>query len=124
MTTNKEKPPKKRYTINRNVVLVEPTAAFVKWFRGLPSHEPELGLKEFREDAMNYLIPEVGPGPDEGLKSNYLKIFEHEVDGWCMDPSFWPDMSFRTFKKFFKIHYSSMIIDLEKGKVNKEVTDF
>ena len=51
----------------------------------------------------------------------YPTIFEIELDGWCADPSLWPkDRSMKTFKKFFRVLYSSTVIDLGYGPIDRE----
>ena len=78
-------------------------------------------MDELRVDSTAYLIPEQEPDPDAWLKRNFKTIFEIELDGWCADPSLWPaDRSFKVFKKFFRLHYSSTVIDLAKGAIDRE----
>jgi len=62
--------------------------------------------------------------PTEGFLEwarKYPTIFEIELDGWCADPSLWPkDRSMKTFKKFFRVHYCSSVIDMGDGPIERE----
>jgi len=107
--------------INRNVLVIEPTEVFLEWAKKNPDKDVNLTLKELIEDAAAYLIPEQEAGPEAWLKRNFKTIFEIELDGWCADPSLWPeDRSLKTFKKFFKIYFSSYVIDLAEGEILRE----
>lgn len=108
-------------TINRHLVLIEPTTVFLDWARKFPSVDQALTLEELLEDNTTYLIPENEENPDAWLKRNYKIIFDVELDGWCTDPSLWPKVrSFKAFKTFFKVRFSSLIIDLGTGSIDRE----
>ena len=48
-------------------------------------------------------------------------MFEEELNSWYTDPDMWPkDLSFKTFKKFFTVHVSTMVFDLGKGMIIKD----
>jgi hypothetical protein len=108
-------------TINRNAIFIEPTAAFWEWAQDFPDEDLELTLDELRKDNTTYLIPEQEAEPDAWIKRNFTIIFDHELYGWCTNPSLWPkDRSFKAFKKFFIVHFSSVVIDLGKGSIYKD----
>lgn len=108
-------------TINRNLVLIEPTTVFLDWARKFPGVDQALTLEELLEDNTAYLIPEQEEGPDAWLKRNYKIIFDVELDGWCTDQSLWPKVrSFKAFKKFFTVRFSSLIIELGKGPIDRQ----
>lgn len=108
-------------TINRNVLVAEPTEVFLEWAKRFPDVDLELTMDELLADSTAYLIPEQEAEPDAWLRWNFKTIFEIELDGWCTDSSLWPtDRSFKAFKKFFRVHFCSNVIDLAKGAIVRE----
>jgi len=108
-------------TINRNILVVEPTELFLEWAKKSPDDDMGLTLKELVADMTAYLIPEQDADAKSWLRRNFKTIFEIELDGWCADPSLWPkDRSMKTFRKFFRVHYCSSVIDLAKGPIEQE----
>jgi hypothetical protein len=83
-------------TINRFILVIEPTNVFLDWARKFPDEDPKLTLDELLEDTSAYLIPQIDLDPDSWLASNFKTIFEIELNDWCVDPSLWPkDLSFK-----------------------------
>jgi hypothetical protein len=108
-------------TINRNVLVVVPTTVFLEWARKYPDEDADLTLKELTTDVTAYLIPEQDADAKAWLRRNFKTIFEIELDGWCTDPSLWPeDRSFKAFNKFFFIHFCSTVIDLAEGEIDRK----
>jgi hypothetical protein len=108
-------------TINRNAVWIEATSDFLEWARRFPDPDPGLTLDELLKDSTTYLIPEQEDEPDSWLKRNFKTIFKVELDGWCRDTSLWPkDRSFKAFKKFFTVHFCSVVMDLGNASINRE----
>jgi len=102
-------------TINRNILVVEPTEVFLEWAKRSPDDDMELTMRELVADMTAFLIPEQDVDAENWLRRNFKTIFDIELDGWCTDPSFWPkDRSIKTFRKFFRVHYCSSVIDLAK----------
>ena len=77
-------------TINRNILVVEPTEVFLEWAKRSPDDDMGLTLKELVADMTAYLIPEQDADAKSWLRRNFKTIFEIELDGWCTDPSLWP----------------------------------
>jgi len=108
-------------TINRNVLVAEPTEVFLEWARKYPDEDAGLTLKELVADTTAYLIPEQEADAEAWLRRNFRTIFDIELDGWCTDPARWPaDRSFKAFKKYFRVHFCSSVIDLAKGGIERE----
>jgi hypothetical protein len=106
--------------VNRAAVVLEPAQGYLEWARECPEAIPDLTLKELGEEGTVYLIPETNDDPDKWLRRNFVAIFEHELDAWYTDQVFWPkDRSFKAFKKFFKVRFCSMVLDLGKGSIEK-----
>jgi hypothetical protein len=107
--------------INRNVFVAEPTEVFLEWAKNNPDTDLDLTMDELLADSTAYLIPEQEDDAQSWLRRNFKTIFEIELDGWCTDPSRWPDnRSFKTFKKYFRVHFCSSVIDLAKGAIERE----
>jgi hypothetical protein len=107
-------------TINRFAILLEPTEAFLEWAKKCPDGDPELTLKELRDEGTVYLIPETDAMPENWLKRNYKIMFEHELKAWYTDEDYWPKpRSFKIFKMFFNIRFSSIILDMGKGSIDR-----
>jgi len=108
-------------TVNRSALVVEPTKVYLEWARGCPDGDPELTLDEICEEITIYLIPEVYAEPEAWLKRNYKAIFEHELESWCIDDDLWPgDRSFKAFRKFFRVRYCSMLLDMGRGAIERD----
>jgi hypothetical protein len=106
--------------VNRDAVVVEPAEAYLEWARECPEALPDLTLEELGEEGTVYLIPETNADPERWLKRNFGAMFENELDAWYTDRAFWPkDRSFMVFKKFFKVRFCSMVLDLGIGPIEK-----
>jgi len=107
-------------TINRFVLVVEPTNVFLEWARKFPDEDPVLTLDELLEDTSAYLIPQVGEDPDSWLAQNHRTIFEIELGDWTVDPTCWPkDRSLKAFKEFFNVRFCSIVIDMAEGPIKR-----
>jgi hypothetical protein len=108
--------------VNRAAVVLEPAQAYLEWARECPEAIPDLTLKQLGEEGTVYLIPETNSEPDRGLRRNFVALFEYElINAWYMDRNFWPqNRSFKSFKKFLKVQFCSMMLDLGKGSLEKD----
>ena len=103
-------------TINRCAIVVEPTKAYHEWAKRTPEGDPNSNLSELHWENSVYLIPDMESGFEAWLKRNYAVMFEHELNSWYTDESLWPkNRSFKTFKKFFKVSFHSMVFDMCKN---------
>jgi hypothetical protein len=108
-------------TVNRAAVVLEPAQAYLEWARECPETIPDLTLKGLGEEGTVYLIPETNNEPDKWLRRNFVAMFENELEAWYTDRDFWPkDRSFKSFKKFFKVRFCSIVLDLGKGSLEKD----
>lgn len=108
-------------TVNRFVVLVEPTDAYLAWAKTCPGCDIEITLEELREGATAYLIPDRYDDPEVYIKRNYRRIFDWELASWYKDEAFWPkDRSYRVFKRFFDVRVCQIVVDLGKGPILRE----
>lgn len=64
-----------------------------------------------------YLVRNVGneTAARNALKRHYTEIFEQELGSWYLDRNAWPKKrGYRTFKQWFELRVSSVVLDLEK----------
>ena len=109
-------------TINRSAVVLEPTEVYLQWAKECAEDDAELTLDELSKDCTTYLIPEPDAQPDAWLKRNYAAMFGHELYGWCMDETLWPeDRSFKNFKRFFRVRFHSLVVDMGGGEIVRDV---
>ena len=107
--------------VNRAAVMLKPAQGYLEWARECPEAIPDLTLKQLGEEGTVYLIPETNDKPDKWLRRNFVAMFENELEAWYTDRDFWPkDRSFKSFKKFFKVRFCSIVLDLGKGSLEKD----
>jgi len=107
--------------VNRNAVVLEMTDAYLAWAKSCPEGDVGLTLDELREEGTVYLIPEQDAKLETWLRRNYAAMFENELAAWCTDESFWPkDRSFKTFKKFFKVSFCSIVLDIGREAIERD----
>jgi hypothetical protein len=88
--------------------------------QGMSRASPDLKLEELGEEGTVYLIPETDVDPENWLSRNFVAMYENELDAWYTDRAFWPKShSFMSFKKFFKVRFCSMVLDLRNGPIEK-----
>lgn len=111
-------------TINRTVVTLVPTVAYLEWAKSCPDGDPNMELDEVQADSTAYLIPEDEIESDERLRPYYRAMLTEELWSWCTDPAFWPaDLSFQKFNELFTIRVSSLVFDLGAGRIEKDDED-
>ena len=107
--------------VNRAAVVLEPAAAYLEWAKGCPDGLPDLTLADLREEGTVYLIPETDAEPEAWLRRHYAPLFANELLAWCTDEAFWPrDRSYKAFKKFFRVRFCSIVLDLGRGPIERE----
>ena len=108
-------------TINRCALVLKPTEAYLAWAKGVPDEDEGLSLEEITRDSTCYLIPEIEGAPQNWLRRNYAAMFASELESWCTDERFWPeDRSFKNFKRFFRVRFHSIVIDMGRGAIVRD----
>jgi hypothetical protein len=106
-------------TINRHAIVLVPTQACLDWINSCPGDPTTLA--EVQKEPAVFLIPEGEAEPESYVRRYFRAMFEEELYSWYTDLDLWPkDRSFKTFKKFFTIHVSTMVFDLGKGMIVRE----
>ncbi len=107
------------YEVDRMVVILRPTQAFLDWVNSHAQNENEkVTLNALQEDCTALLIPPFDTLPDaeEYLENSFAEIFENELEGWFIDPSYWPEnRTYKLFNEWFNIDFHSLAFDLAYG---------
>lgn len=108
-------------SVNRSALMVEAAQGYLDWARQCPDCDADVIGNGIGDEGTAYLIPEQAEDtPERWLKRNYQSIFEHELWAWCTDPAYWPaNRSFRTFKQFFVIRFSSVVVDTARSPIGR-----
>jgi len=105
--------------INRGVILIVPKKPFYDWANNLTPGDA-VNAEGFDEYS-SYLITDDFTSSDKVVEKYYKKIFEEQLMGMWTNEQDWPqNRSFKLFKEWFNYYVSSMVIDLEKGKIIRE----
>ena len=107
-------------TINRIAVILIPTEACLDWINSCD--DDKMTLDEIQEEPTVFLLPQGRGESDSQVRRHFKAMFQEELYSWYTDPELWPkDLSFKTFKKFFTIHVSTVVFDLGTGQIQKDV---
>jgi hypothetical protein len=111
-------------TINRCAIIVRAQAPFLAWLHSLEESNRDLTLEDLNDEASVYLLNEVDDmrEAEKRLRANFAAIFDEQLSGWYTDPSVWPKpRDFRLFQKWFTWTFHSMIFDLSRQPLEREM---
>ncbi len=98
---------------NRMAVVLLPTEAYLAWTMTCPGASPNTTLERLRDEASVYLLPQTDGDLEKHVRRHFKPMLLEELFAWCTDESYWPpDLSYRTFKKFFDVQLASLVFDL------------
>lgn len=100
---------------NRAALTVIPKQPYIDWANSLDELEPKLDINDPHYEFTVYLVDEVADeaAVARALRRHYPYIFEHELVAWYRDEKDWPQQrDFRTFKAWFEVKVSSVVLDL------------
>ncbi len=102
------------YTINRQVAVLKPKEAYVRWVNSVIDPEDPCNISDLRNDCTAFLIPHFDDDSEslKYIEKIYKKIFEIELNGWSTDKGTWPkkfDLSL--FQKWFYVEFHSEVFD-------------
>jgi len=103
--------------INRSLMVVKPKQPFLDWVRSVDSEDERLELKDLRDDATAYLIPEFETFDDrmEILEWCAGFVFDQELRSWYTDEDLWPGLrDAEIFLEWFDIEFHSLVFDLDE----------
>ena len=103
--------------INRTALTVKPKQPFIDWANSLDDDGPKLNINDPHYEPTVYLIDEAidDRALSRILSRHYSQIFENELAGWHLVVEDWPEKrDGRTFKKWFEVTVSTMVLDLSQ----------
>jgi hypothetical protein len=112
--------------INRSAAVIKPKQPFLEWLNALPDSDQPLNLAEIQQDCTVLLLPEYDDNMQcmSYIKNHFKIIFEKELDGFCIDPDYWPQKrDYKTFLRWFEIEIHSAIIDTVGKDIIKEILE-
>ena len=109
------------YLINKAALIVKAKKPFLDWINY--TEGSKFTLETVNREGHVYLIPEheTPKALEEILQERYEDIFALELNSFCTDPDQWPEINYKLFHKWFDIEVHSMVLDLYKNRIQKEV---
>lgn len=102
--------------INRNAIVIRPLQPFIDWLNSINTVSEEEPVKE----SNVYLIADEVYDVEDWLKRKYDQFFKMELEEWHTNKKQWPKKrSYKMFKQWFNIEFSTMVYDMEKEPVIK-----
>ena len=111
------------HTINRGSVIIIPKQPFYDWANNVFPEDDLIMSAEKTEEHNSYLLQEhqLYKDPKRALKNYWEFIFQDQLLGICTDDSRWPTkITWKLFTEWFDFYFSSMVIDLEDGSIERE----
>jgi hypothetical protein len=106
-------------TINRCVLMVMPKEPYFDWANSLQGALPMVEPDDTMQPS-SYLLPDFEDEEDveKFIKKNFRIIFDNELSAWTSNVSEWPTkITYKVFKDWFDIHFSTMVFDLGEGAI-------
>ena len=108
--------------INRAAIIVKLKKPFIDWLIYTSNehdgdkcmHEGDVETEGFDSKHV-YLMPAYDENKDYDhfLRKHYHEIFEHELSGWYIDSSMWPqDRSWKVFQQWIDCEIQTMVFDM------------
>lgn len=107
------------FFVDRNAVIVKPTAVFLDWLLKTADSLPDLTLEQIRSNCNTYLVPQCEtPEETAGYFSAYwLNIFRAELASWEIPENQWPPITPTEFARFFDLEFHDTVIDLDDNEL-------
>lgn len=100
-------------TINRSLLLIKPKQPFYDWSNALTPEIEAVHPKDETEYNSYLLKDELFlNNPKKELAKYWKPIFENELFGQWMDPSVYPELTWKRFTEWFDFERSSIVTDL------------
>ncbi|UOP05073.2 hypothetical protein [Conchiformibius kuhniae] len=107
------------YLIDRTVVVLKPTQAFLDWLKSCDDDLPDLTLAQLRANCSVFLVPQFDE-PEQALAyfdEKYEQIFEAELASWSVERALWPkNRDLPAFWTFFDAEVHDSLVDLEAAQ--------
>lgn len=106
--------------LNRGAIILKYRKPLVRWINEADPVEGsrEVLAESLEQDRHVYLVP-VEAVADEvevrrWIEANFGWQFEEELEGWCTDPSLWPQArTLQLFDEWFDVAHHSVILDTD-----------
>ena len=108
--------------INRTALTIIPKQPFIDWANSLDDG-PKLKVNDPNYEPTVYLVDEVSSDTalNRIIRQHYSQIFENELAGWHLIIEDWPQKrDSRTFRKWFEVIVSTVVLDLSQRYINLE----
>jgi hypothetical protein len=112
--------------VNRAALTVIPQQPYIDWANAVFKDGPQLDANDPHQEYTVYLINEVNDDAamTRAIRRHCPYIFEQELAAWCGDVHAWPRRrDYRTFKDWFDVKVSSVVIDLSRRHFEVEEYD-
>ncbi|MCP5003374.1 MAG: hypothetical protein GY941_05395 [Planctomycetes bacterium] len=112
--------------VNRTALTVIPKQPFIDWANSLDDDGPKLKVNDPNYEPTVYLIDEVigDAALNRIMRRYYPQIFENELAGWHLVVEDWPKKrDSRTFRKWFDVTVSTVVLDLSQHHIALEDYD-
>jgi len=107
--------------IDRNAIILTPKKPFWDWAHTFsPYYSDSDSMSEEINKSNTYLIDEDIDDCKKWLRKNFNKFFSIELENWNTTEKDWPKKrTYKMFKEWFSVHFSTMIYDMEERPVIK-----
>ena len=105
--------------INRSLLIIKPRKPYLDWAKSIDNESRDITIEELSEDCSVYLVRDYGMYEEQEiiLQKHYRDIFREQLNSWMLDESTWPvKRDYKTFKRWFRVEFHSLIYDLESSK--------
>lgn len=109
--------------INRCVLILKPTEKMLDWINSVGEGSDKMTLEEAQDMTNAYLLPDFEDDEEQSsyIRSRAKKLFEHELESWCIDPGKWPfTRNHKAFMEWFQVEVSHMVFDLAREPIVEE----
>lgn len=105
--------------LKRSAIVLTPNQPFFDW---LLTHDAAMVINEEIKAGKIYLLPDYDTTQEieKWLRKHYRELFEEKLFGWYIDETMWPpNRNFKMFGAWFSYSLYTMILDTQKGFVEK-----
>lgn len=115
--------------INRAAVILKYKQPAVEWINEADpcDDDPGITIESVNQERTVYLIRDEDADTlddvDDWIRTNYVALFESELDGWYTDEELWPgDRSITLFHEWFDVECHTVIVDTVASPIEDDET--
>jgi len=108
--------------VNRGYLSVSPKQPFIDWVN---TFERDITLSlEYDNESSVYLISDDFIDEEPVIKQHFKNVFRNELSAITYEQLNWPPIiSLELFLEWFDVKLGSMVFDLEKSNIVKEIVE-